>query len=187
MLSYSLRCACIQWLVLQDCQVNPFTRLASLHHQQMLPNIKADLQEDDLPEPSAASVPTSDPAAAADTEAKGKGKGKGSKKRSGEEIIEKEKDRAKKAKEDAAKKVEWFELKQNTSVYISGLPSDVTEEEVVQVGHVRNKPLLQNLVMCSMGCTSNIQPAESGLLPFSVCILQAEGVQLSMISNKVVS
>lgn len=63
-----------------------------------------------------------------------KGKGKGSKKRSGEDIIEREKDRAKKAKEAAVKKAEWFELKQNTSVYVSGLPSDVTEEEIGQVG-----------------------------------------------------
>jgi len=58
--------------------------------------------------------------------------GKG-KKRSGEDIIEREKERSKKAKEAATQKAEWFELKQNTSVYVSGLPSDVTEEEVAQV------------------------------------------------------
>jgi len=62
--------------------------------------------------------------------AKEGGKGK---KRSGEDIIEREKERAKKAKEEAIKKAEWFELKQNTSVYVSGLPSDVTEGEVAQV------------------------------------------------------
>ena len=55
------------------------------------------------------------------------------KKRSGEDIIEREKERSKKAKEAATRKAEWFELKQNTSVYVSGLPSDVTEEEVAQV------------------------------------------------------
>ena len=69
------------------------------------------------------------PAAAKEVSKEG-GKGK---KRSGEDIVEREKERSKKAKEDASRKAEWFELKQNTSVYVSGLPSDVTEEEVAQV------------------------------------------------------
>lgn len=79
--------------------------------------------------------------AAAPAAAKEAGKegGKG-KKRSGEDIIEREKERSKKAKEDATRKAEWFELKQNTSVYVSGLPSDVTEEEVAQVPHLCLSP-----------------------------------------------
>ena len=85
-------------------------------------------EDDDVPDVTAAAKATLDKTA--DEEKKGKDKGK---KRSGEDIIEREKDRAKKAKEAAAQKAEWFELKQNTSVYISGLPSDVTEEEVAQV------------------------------------------------------
>lgn len=71
-------------------------------------------------------------AAAAPAKEVGKEGGKG-KKRSGEDIIEREKERSNKAKEEATRKAEWFELKQNTSVYVSGLPSDVTEEEVAQV------------------------------------------------------
>ncbi len=34
--------------------------------------------------------------------------------------------------ESAAKQAAWFELKKNTSVYVTGLPLDVTEEEVEQ-------------------------------------------------------
>mmetsp|Transcript_7974 Transcript_7974/g.13825 ORF Transcript_7974/g.13825 Transcript_7974/m.13825 type:complete len:472 (-) Transcript_7974:379-1794(-) len=42
-----------------------------------------------------------------------------------------EKEKQAKAKEEKVKKKEtWFELKHNTSVYITGLPSDVTEEEI---------------------------------------------------------
>ena len=80
-------------------------------------------------DPAESASAAAEPAAAQEA---GKQGGKG-KKRSGEDIIEREKERSKKAKEAATKKAEWFELKQNTSVYVSGLPSDVTEEEVAQV------------------------------------------------------
>lgn len=94
-----------------------------------------DLQEDDDPTTAAAPEEEEQPHGKA-----GPGpKSSKSKKRSGEDIIEREKERSKKAKEDANKKAEWFELKQNTSVYVSGLPSDVTEEEVAQVN---KNPLL---------------------------------------------
>ena len=91
------------------------------------------VQEDDDEAAAAAQQQTDQAAAAPDGTEGAKGKGKGSKKRSGEDIIEREKERSKKAKEAANKKAEWFELKQNTSVYVSGLPPDVTEEEVAQV------------------------------------------------------
>jgi hypothetical protein len=42
-------------------------------------------------------------------------------------------ERAKKAKEAAEKEQTWFEPKVNTSVYVTGLPSDVTEAELAQV------------------------------------------------------
>ena len=92
-------------------------------------------QDEDDEDPTVSTVDEEKAKAAAGaTAAKEAGKqgGKG-KKRSGEDIIEREKERSKKAKEAATKKAEWFELKQNTSVYVSGLPSDVTEEEVAQV------------------------------------------------------
>lgn len=89
-------------------------------------------EEENGPTSSTAHGPAAAQAAAAPAKEAGKEGGKG-KKRSGEDIIEREKERSKKAKEDATRKSEWFELKQNTSVYVSGLPSDVTEEEVAQV------------------------------------------------------
>lgn len=92
-------------------------------------------QEEEEDGPSTSTDPAeggSAAAAPAAAQEAGKQGGKG-KKKSGEDIIEREKERSKKAKEAATKKAEWFELKQNTSVYVSGLPSDVTEEEVAQV------------------------------------------------------
>ena len=46
------------------------------------------------------------------------------------------KHQAKAAKEKEEQK--WFDLKQNTSVYITGLPTDVTEAEMAEVGFLRN-------------------------------------------------
>ena len=89
-------------------------------------------QEDDSTAAAAPEEEEGPPGKAAAGLGSTKDKGKG-KKRSGEDIIEREKERSKKAKEAASQKAEWFELKQNTSVYVSGLPSDVTEEEVAQV------------------------------------------------------
>ncbi|KAL3133307.1 hypothetical protein ABBQ38_007186 [Trebouxia sp. C0009 RCD-2024] len=101
-----------------------------------IPAMPAAIQEDE-DGPTTSTAPGAEAQAAAQAAAApakevGKEGGKG-KKRSGEDIIEREKERSNKAKEEATRKAEWFELKQNTSVYVSGLPSDVTEEEVAQV------------------------------------------------------
>lgn len=90
-------------------------------------------KEEDGPTTSAAHGEAAQAAAVPAAAKEGSKEGGKGKKRSGEDIIEREKERSKKAKEDATRKAEWFELKQNTSVYVSGLPSDVTEEEVAQV------------------------------------------------------
>lgn len=99
-------------------------------------NTQCHCMQDEEPDGPTTSAPQGEAAQAATAPAAakdvGKEGGKG-KKRSGEDIIEREKERSKKAKDDASRKAEWFELKQNTSVYVSGLPSDVTEEEVAQV------------------------------------------------------
>lgn len=99
---------------------------------EKIPAMPSVLPEED--DPTAAAPPEEEAsgskAKAGPNSTKEGGKGK---KRSGEDIIEREKERSKKAKEAATQKAEWFELKQNTSVYVSGLPSDVTEEEVAQV------------------------------------------------------
>ena len=67
-------------------------------------------------------------AAAAETGPKGKGK-----KRTREDILEREKSKQARAREEAAQKAQWTDLKHNTSVYVQGLPEDVTEEEFVEV------------------------------------------------------
>ena len=67
-------------------------------------------------------------AAAADAGPKGKGK-----KRTREDILEREKNKQARAREEAAQKAQWTDLKHNTSVYVQGLPEDVTEEEFVEV------------------------------------------------------
>ena len=67
-------------------------------------------------------------AAAAETGAKGKGK-----KRTRDDILEREKNKQARAREEAAQKAQWTDLKHNTSVYVQGLPEDVTEEEFVEV------------------------------------------------------
>jgi hypothetical protein len=70
------------------------------------------------------------------------GKGGKGRKRTGEEIIERAKERAKRAKEHAATKDNFVQMKVNTSVYVTGLPDDVTEEEVSQVGATVKGPCL---------------------------------------------
>ncbi|KAK9862843.1 hypothetical protein WJX84_004994 [Apatococcus fuscideae] len=61
--------------------------------------------------------------------------GAGSKRDAAEAVLEKRKEKAKKAKEaaEAAQPKAWFDLKINTSVYVTGLPDDVTEMELAQV------------------------------------------------------
>lgn len=46
--------------------------------------------------------------------------------------ITKAAERAKKAREAEEAKQKWFELKKNTSVYITGLPEDLTEHEMIE-------------------------------------------------------
>ena len=59
----------------------------------------------------------------------------GSKRDAAEAVLEKRREKAKKAKEaaEAAQPKAWFDLKINTSVYVTGLPDDVTEMELAQV------------------------------------------------------
>eukprot|EP00884_Botryococcus_braunii_P010462 jgi/Botrbrau1/19417/Bobra.0338s0044.1 len=73
------------------------------------------------------------PSAADGQPLNGKGKGKGKGKRTAEDVVEKHKEKARKAKEAAEKEQSWFDMKVNTSVYVTGLPSDVTEGELAQV------------------------------------------------------
>jgi HIV Tat-specific factor 1 len=55
------------------------------------------------------------------------------KKSDAESVMEKHQERQKRARENAEAQAQWFELKENTSVYITGLPDDVTEAEIAQV------------------------------------------------------
>lgn len=65
-------------------------------------------------------------------------KGKGKAKRRPEDVMERIKDKQKKAKiqEDAQK--QWFDLKVNTSVYVTGLPDDISEAQLAEVGIFSN-------------------------------------------------
>ncbi len=47
--------------------------------------------------------------------------------------MEKHREKQKRARESAEEQAKWFEVKVNTSVYITGLPDDATEGEVAQV------------------------------------------------------
>ena len=53
------------------------------------------------------------------------------KKGAAESVLEKHAERAKRAREAAEEK--WRDLKHITSVYISGLPDDATEDEIAKV------------------------------------------------------
>lgn len=50
-----------------------------------------------------------------------------------EEAVEREKAKKLKAQEDAKEKAKWFQLQKNSSVYVSGLPLDAKEAELVRV------------------------------------------------------
>jgi len=65
------------------------------------------------------------------------GKGEG-KKRGAEAVMERIAEKQKRAKEDAEKKKQWFDIKVNTSVYVSGLPDDITEGQLAEVRIPRN-------------------------------------------------
>jgi HIV Tat-specific factor 1 len=60
----------------------------------------------------------------------GEGGGAGDKRDAQAAALEAAQEKAKKAKE--AKQAGWFELKINTNVYVTGLPEDVTEAELVE-------------------------------------------------------
>lgn len=47
--------------------------------------------------------------------------------------MEKHREKQKRARESAEEQAKWFDMKVNTSVYITGLPDDATETEVAQV------------------------------------------------------
>jgi HIV Tat-specific factor 1 len=51
-----------------------------------------------------------------------------------ESVMEKHLEKQKRARESAEAQAAWFDLKKNTSVYITGLPDDATEAEIAQVG-----------------------------------------------------
>lgn len=55
------------------------------------------------------------------------------KKTGAESVLEKHQERQKRAREQAEAQAQWFDLKENTSVYMTGLPDDVTEAEIAQV------------------------------------------------------
>lgn len=78
-----------------------------------------------MPEPD---LDSEDEAIAAATGGEGKHKAD---KRKVEDAIERENAKKAKAKEDTEKKANWFQLQQNSSVYVTGLPSDVTDAEMV--------------------------------------------------------
>ena len=62
----------------------------------------------------------------------GKDRGKG-KKRGGEDVMERIAEKKRKAAEQAEAQKQWFNLKVNTSVYVTGLPDDVDEVQLAEV------------------------------------------------------
>lgn len=85
--------------------------------------------------PTLQAVREAEAAAAAKALEEEKEKEAAGKKRKAQEVIDKHKERSKRAKEaaEADKNQGWFEVKNNTSVYATGLPWDVTVEEVAEV------------------------------------------------------
>lgn len=69
---------------------------------------------------------------AAEAEQQGTHKGKG-KKRGAEEVMERIAEKKKRAKEQAEAQKQWFDLKVNTSVYVTGLPDDIDEPQLAEV------------------------------------------------------
>lgn len=57
----------------------------------------------------------------------------GQEKSKAESVMEKHLEKQKRARESAEAQAAWFDLKKNTSVYITGLPDDATEAEIAQV------------------------------------------------------
>ncbi|KAK9833990.1 hypothetical protein WJX81_001143 [Elliptochloris bilobata] len=59
-------------------------------------------------------------------------KGNGARQTGAEAVMEKIREKQKRAREASEKEAAWFDLKVNTSVYVQGLPDDVTETEMGQ-------------------------------------------------------
>lgn len=55
------------------------------------------------------------------------------KKRGAEEVMERIAEKKRKAVEQAEAQKQWFDLKVNTSVYVTGLPDDITESQLAEV------------------------------------------------------
>lgn len=64
-------------------------------------------------------------------EKNGAGRGKSG----AESVMEKHLEKQKRAREAAEAQAKWFDLKKNTSVYVTGLPDDASEAEIAQVCH----------------------------------------------------
>ena len=71
--------------------------------------------------------------AAAGDDAEGGGGKKGGKRDAREAALEAARERAKRAKANADANQGWFDLKKNTSVYVTGIPDDATIQEVAEV------------------------------------------------------
>ena len=56
------------------------------------------------------------------------------KKKGGEDVMERIAEKKRKAAEQAEAQKNWFDLKVNTSVYVTGLPDDVDEGQLAEVG-----------------------------------------------------
>ena len=81
-----------------------------------------------------AKASTSTSATSAPAQAPGMGAkvGKGTK-RGAEEVMDRIAEKQKRAKEQAEAQKQWFDLKVNTSVYVTGLPDDITEVQLAEV------------------------------------------------------
>ena len=55
------------------------------------------------------------------------------KKRGAENVMERIAEKKRKAQEQAEAQKQWFDLKVNTSVYVTGLPDDIEEAELAEV------------------------------------------------------
>ena len=64
-------------------------------------------------------------------QARGRKRARGKKK--GEDVVERIAEKKRKAAEQAEAQKNWFDLKVNTSVYVTGLPDDVDEGQLAEV------------------------------------------------------
>lgn len=94
-------------------------------------------EDEKEPKESAAKKQPEPPVAVSSGEPEGSGgqrEAKRGKKRGGaEEVFERIADKQKKAKMQEEAQKQWFDLKVNTSVYITGLPDDISEAQLAEV------------------------------------------------------